>query len=88
MTDTSAISRDVQAYILQEFLPGESPDNLTESTALISGGILDSIATLKFVAFLEEKYGIQVEAHEADVDHFNTIADIASYVQSKLPKDS
>ena len=88
MIDTSAISRDVQAYILQEFLPGESPDNLTESTALISGGILDSIATLKFVAFLEEKYGIQVEAHEADVDHFNTIADIASYVQSKLPKDS
>ena len=87
MTDTSAISRDVQAYILQEFLPGENPDNLTESTALISGGILDSTATLKFVAFLEEKYGIQVEAHEADVDHFNTIADIASYVYSKLPKD-
>ncbi len=87
MIDASSISRDVHAYILQEFLPGESPDNLTESTALISGGILDSIATLKFVAFLEEKYGIQVEAHEADVDHFNTIADIASYVQSKLPKE-
>ena len=87
MIDTSSISRDVPAYILQELLPGENPDNLTESTALISGGILDSIATLKFVAFLEEKYGIQVEAHEADVDHFNTIADIASYVQSKLPKE-
>ncbi len=86
MTDTSAISRDLHAYILQEFLPGENPDNLTESTALITGGILDSIATLKVVSFLEEKYGIQVEAHEADVDHFNTIADLTSYVHSKLPK--
>ena len=86
MTDTSAISRDVQAYILQEFLPGENPDNLTESTKLMTGGILDSIGTLKLVGFLEDKYGIQVEAHEADVDHFNTIADIASYVHSKLPK--
>ncbi len=86
MTDVTAISVDVHAYILQEFLPGENPDNLTESTALITGGVLDSIATLKLVSFLEEKYGIQVEPHEADVDHFNTIADIASYVHSKLPK--
>ena len=87
MTDTSAISRDVQAYILQEFLPGENPDNLTESTALMTGGILDSIATLKFVSFLEEKYGIPVEAHDLNVNNFNTIADIANYVHSKLPKD-
>ena len=87
MTDTSAISRDVQAYILQEFLPGENPDNLTESTKLMTGGILDSIGTLKLVGFLEDKYGIQVEAHEADVDHFDTIADIASLIHSKLPKD-
>jgi len=86
MTDTSAISRDVQAYILQEFLPGEKPDNLTESTALMTGGILDSMGLLKLVGFLEEKYGIQVEPYEADAGHFNTIADIASYVHSKLPK--
>ena len=86
MTDTSAISRDVQAYILQEFLPGENPDNLTESTALMTSGILDSIASLKLVDFLEEKYDIQVEAHDLNLNNFNTIADIASYVHSKLPK--
>ena len=86
MADITAISGDVQAFILKEFLPGENPDNLTESTALITGGILDSIGTLKLVSFLQEKYDIQVEAHEADVDHFNTIADIASYVHSKIPK--
>jgi acyl carrier protein len=85
MTDTSAISRDVHAYILQEFLPGENPDNLTESTALMRG-IVDSIATLKLVDFLEGKYGIKVEAHELNVNNFNTIADIASYVHSKSPK--
>jgi acyl carrier protein len=85
MTDTSAISRDVHAYILQEFLPGEDPDNLTESTALMTGGILSSIATLKLVVFLNEKYDIQVEAHEIE-DNLNTIADIANYVHSKLPK--
>jgi acyl carrier protein len=78
------IKQTVKAYILKEFLPSENPDNLTESTPLVTGGVLDSIATLKLVSFLEERYGIQVEAHEADVDNLNTIADIARFVQSKL----
>ena len=36
----------VKTYILKEFLPGEAPETLTESTPLISGGIVDSIQTL------------------------------------------
>ena len=86
MTDVTEISSVVHTYVLQEFLPGENPDNLTESTPLITGGILDSISTLKLVDLLEEKYGIKIEAHEAQVDHFDTIADIASLIHSKLPK--
>jgi acyl carrier protein len=78
------IKKTIKEYILSEFLPGETADNLTESTPLVTGGVLDSIATLKLVSFLEERYGIQVEAHEADVDNLNTIADIARFVQSKL----
>ena len=79
-----SINGAVKAFILKEFLPGENPDELTESTPLITGGILDSLATLKLVAFLEEHYGITVKAHEADVDNLNTLADIARLVQSKL----
>ena len=74
----------VKAFILKEFLPDASPDELTDSTRLITGGILDSLATLQLVTFLEERYGIKIEAYEADVDHLNTISDIASLVHSKL----
>lgn len=73
----------IKTYILEEFLPGENPEELTDSTPLITGGILDSVATLKLVRFLEERFAIQVEAHEADVDHLDTISDIANYVASK-----
>jgi acyl carrier protein len=77
------IESTVKEFILREFLPGEDPNELEEDTPLITGGILDSIATLKLVAFLEEQFGISVAAHEADVDHLNTISDIASLVSSK-----
>jgi len=78
-----AVITTVKEYILREFLPGENADALTAATPLITGGILDSLATLKLVTFLEEKYGIQIEAHEADVEHLNTVTNIAQLVQSK-----
>jgi acyl carrier protein len=73
----------VKTYILDEFLPGADPAELTESTPLITGGILDSIATLKIVAFLEEQYGIVVEPHEATIDYLDTLTQIALLVRSK-----
>ncbi len=81
--NTQDITGAVKEFIMREFLPGESPDNLRESTELITGGILDSLATLKLVAFLEESYGIQVKPHELDPENLNTIADISSFVESK-----
>ncbi len=74
----------VKAYILKEFLPGENPDELTDSTPLISGGILDSLATIKLVAFLEERFKIQIQAHETMIDYLDTISDISQLVSSKL----
>ena len=77
------IKEKVKAFILKEFLPGQDPAELTESTPLITGRILDSMSTLKLVSFLEEQFGIQIEAHEADVDHLDTIATIAGLVEMK-----
>lgn len=74
----------VKEYILKEFLPGENPEALTDSTPLISGGILDSLATIKLVAFLEERFKIQIQAHETMIDYLDTIPDIAQLVSSKL----
>ena len=73
----------VKDFILHEFLPGESPDNLPDSMELITSGILDSLATLKLVAFLEETFGIETEPHELDPDNLNSIDIIANFVAAK-----
>jgi acyl carrier protein len=74
----------VKEFILKEFLPGEDPANLTDDLPLITTGILDSIATLKLVLHLEERYGIALEAHEADKEHLDTLDKIAALVSSKI----
>ena len=44
----------IRNYILTEYLPGESPANLKDDTPLRTSGILDSMATLALVSFLED----------------------------------
>lgn len=84
MPTSDAVKQSVKSYILDEFLPGEDPANLEDTTPLITAGILDSIATLKLVSYLEKQFKITLAAHEADVDHLNTLADITSLVQAKV----
>jgi acyl carrier protein len=77
------IRQTVRSYILEQFLPGEDPAELTDATPLITGGILDSISTLKLVTFLEERFGVIVEAHEAGVEHLDSVAEIVRLVERK-----
>jgi acyl carrier protein len=78
------IMNTVKRYILNEYLPGEDPNELTESTPLIKGGILDSIAVVKVVTFLEEKFNIELKPEEVIVENLNTISGMANLIQRKL----
>ena len=81
--DQETIKATVKNFILNEFLPGEDPAALTDTTALVTTGILDSIAVLKAVTFLETQFGITIEPHEAVVENLNTLSDITRLVISK-----
>jgi len=73
----------IKAFILAEFLPGEDPEALTSTTPLIITGVLDSIATIKLVAFLEETFEVSIAAHEVGVEHLNTIDAMVVLIAAK-----
>ena len=73
----------VKQYILETYLKGEDPSALKIDTPLITGGILDSLGTLELVSFLEQRFGIQLEAHEVDAERLDTLSAIAALVQGK-----
>lgn len=79
------IANTVKSFILDEFLPGENPSSIDDTTPLISGGIIDSIGTIKLVSFLEETYDIEFKAHEFK-DNLDSIASIVSIVEKKAPQ--
>jgi len=78
-----AVMSQVKSFILERFLPGEDPANLTATVPLISGGILDSLATLELVSFIETQFGIELQAHEVDVERLDTLERITALVVGK-----
>jgi acyl carrier protein len=83
MDQTQDVKEQVRRYILNEFLPGETPANLKDDTPLRTSGVLDSMATLQVVTFVEEHFGIEVQAHEAGVENFDSLNSIAAFVEQK-----
>lgn len=80
---TEATRQAVRDYLLTEFLYGEDADALKDDTPLITGGILDSISTLKLAGFVEQTFGIQLDAHELSADYLDSVESIVRTVESK-----
>ena len=77
------IEHAVRAFILNDILEGQDPGELTDTTPLLSTAILDSMATLKLVLFLEKEFSISIDAAEVDAAHLDTIELIAQLVRAK-----
>jgi acyl carrier protein len=85
MTD---VKNDLRQFIVSKYLPGEQVENLKDDTPLRTSGILDSISTLALVSFVEERFGITIDAHETGVEHFDRIEDIAALIDQKRRAES
>ena len=81
--EDSEIRAATRAFILKEFLPGADASELADDLGLMSGGVLNSLATTRLVAFLEEEFGVQIEAHEMSADHMDSVDSITSLILSK-----
>lgn len=63
---------------------GDDRTTLDEDQSLISGGILDSIALLRLIAYLEEQFGVKVSDGDVNPDNFETLDKIKTYLEHKL----
>ena len=80
---SDAAKQKIKDFIMAQFLPGEDPNELTDDTPLISGGILDSIATLQLVMYLEETFRVSFEPHEVDKENLDTLNLMVRLLESK-----
>jgi len=80
--DQNIIKEEIREYIKKSIIKDES-SVIENDTPLISGGIIDSISTLKMVDFIEKKYSIEFQPHEVDRENLNSVDLIAQFILSK-----
>ena len=83
MTDDD-IRSAVRSFILEDALVGEDPANLGDDLPLRTSGIIDSMGVIRLTSFLEERFGISVDAHETGVENTDTVNAIVAFVASKI----
>jgi acyl carrier protein len=69
-------------YISTEVNP--SATGLHAQTDLLAGEILDSLGILAIIGFVENRYGLEIEAEEVSLDSFRTVSAIRQLVAEKL----
>ena len=75
------ITKAVRDYVIREYLEEGDDREVTETTPLISGGIVDSFSMVSLKRFLEKKYNIQIPDADATPDAFDTVQRIVALVQ-------
>ncbi len=75
------ISKAVRNYVIREYLEEGDDREITETTPLISGGIVDSFSMVSLKRFLEKKYNIQIPDADATPDAFDSVQRIVALVQ-------
>lgn len=75
--------------ILRTYFAEKNPKakDLSAEDSLLDKGLLDSMAIVKLIAFLEERFGVQLGDDEFDPDNFETLAAITKLVDSKTAAD-
>jgi acyl carrier protein len=77
------IKETIREFILSNYLPGESRENLRDDTPLVTSGILDSLAALTLVSFVEKQFHVELDVYDTSIEHFDRIADIATSIHRK-----
>jgi acyl carrier protein len=73
----------IEGYVLEKELLGRERTKINPDESLISSGILDSMALLQLVAFIEDQFAVTVADGELVPDNFETINHITAFIQKK-----
>ena len=76
--------KDLRNYIVSELATDIRIKNLSDDDSLLESGIIDSMAVVQLMTFIEEKYMIKISDEELVPENFETINTLWVLIQDKL----
>jgi len=76
------LKAEIVQYIQTEILQ-EGDDPITSDEDLLTSGLLDSMAAMRLIGFLEEAFEVKIPPEDMVIEHFMTVDAMESYLSQK-----
>ena len=75
-----SMRQELLQFIRTELAGGAAPGSIDEKTQLIDSGVIDSMALMRLITFVEDRTGIRIPDDEVLPDNFQSVEEIESLV--------
>jgi acyl carrier protein len=87
-THLAPLQRELYEFIVTELVSGQGAGTITADEDLIKRGIVDSLGVQQLVDFCQSRYGIRVSDADLVPANFQTLGQLANYVERKQAEAS
>jgi acyl carrier protein len=78
------IDEKIRTYIIEKLLKNQVPIEI--NTSLYRDGLLNSMAHLKLISFLEKTYQISIPSNQVNLENFDSLEQISKFVNGLIHK--
>ena len=79
------IKKTIIDYVKKDYLDEDSNEVITETTQLISSGIVDSFSMVSLKLFLEKKFNIKIPDEKATPEAFDSVNNMMKLIKEFVP---
>ncbi len=80
---TDQTAQRIRQLMVENLTYGGSWSEVDEDYPLLAKHVIDSLGMLKLVSLIEEEFDVEIDDDDVVPDHWKTIRDIATLVESK-----
>lgn len=78
-----SIEKQIRVYILENFLFTDDESMLANDDSFLENGFIDSTGIMELITFLEEEFGLVVEADEMIPKYLDSVDRITAFISMK-----
>jgi acyl carrier protein len=77
------IREQIRRYISENLLFSDDDFPYDDDSSFLKNGVVDSTGVMELVSYVEKEFGIVVQPHEVVPDNFDSVSNLAGYIQRK-----
>ncbi|MEU8517042.1 acyl carrier protein [Kitasatospora sp. NPDC048722] len=73
----------IKKFLIEEFLPDITPEQLADDHDLLTDGVIDSLGVLKLIAWVEDHFALPVDDTDLDPNNFRSVQAIDAFIAQR-----